>query len=100
MGDLLTLSNFFTLMMLILLQAVLGFDNLLYISIESKRVDSAKQSSVRRWGIGIAIGLRLILLLLVMFAIEKLNTPFFELHQKGVFEVDVNIHAFIVLLGG
>ena len=27
----------FTLFMLILLQAVLGFDNLLYISLESKR---------------------------------------------------------------
>ena len=43
--------------MLILLQAVLGFDNLLYISLESKRVDKAMQSSLRRWGIGIAVAL-------------------------------------------
>ena len=31
------LPNLFTLLMLIMLQAVLGFDNLLYISLESKR---------------------------------------------------------------
>ena len=30
------LDNLFTLVMLVMLQAVLGFDNLLYISLESK----------------------------------------------------------------
>tara|TARA_R110002094_G_scaffold59368_2_gene70261 strand:- start:3566 stop:3688 length:123 start_codon:yes stop_codon:yes gene_type:complete len=30
-----TVSGLFTLLMLLMLQAVLGFDNLLYISIES-----------------------------------------------------------------
>ena len=48
MADLLTLENLFTLAMLILLQAVLGFDNLLYISIESKRVASQHQAMVRK----------------------------------------------------
>ena len=37
-GDLFTMSGFFTLLMLLMLQAVLGFDNLLYISIEAKKV--------------------------------------------------------------
>ena len=37
------LENILTLVMLIFLQAVLGFDNLLYISIESKRVTPEKQ---------------------------------------------------------
>ncbi|MDC0143735.1 tellurium resistance protein TerC, partial [Verrucomicrobia bacterium] len=46
-----------TLGLLILLQAVLGFDNLLYISLESKRAPEADQSRVRKWGIGIAVGL-------------------------------------------
>ena len=32
-----------TLGMLVLLQAVLGFDNLLYISLESKRAPEAQQ---------------------------------------------------------
>jgi len=31
-------ENIFTLLMLILLQAVLGYDNLFYISLESKNV--------------------------------------------------------------
>ena len=56
MLDLLTLENLFTLLMLVLLQAVLGFDNLLYISIESKRVEKASQAKVRRLGIMLAIG--------------------------------------------
>ncbi len=38
MAELFTLENLFTLGVLSLLQAVLGFDNLLYISLESKRV--------------------------------------------------------------
>jgi hypothetical protein len=53
---------------LILLQAVLGFDNLLYISLESKRAPEADQSRVRKWGIGIAVGLRIVLL----FALVKM----------------------------
>ena len=37
MTDLFTIENLANLGVLIFLQAVLGFDNLLYISIESKR---------------------------------------------------------------
>jgi len=46
------IANLFTLVMLILLQAVLGFDNLLYISLESKRAPEDKQNYVRKVGIG------------------------------------------------
>ena len=62
MLEILTLENFFTLLMLILLQAVLGFDNLLYISIESKRVAPENQQRVRWMGILMAIALRIVLL--------------------------------------
>ncbi|NNL79563.1 MAG: tellurium resistance protein TerC, partial [Flavobacteriaceae bacterium] len=44
------LENIFTLLMLILLQAVLGFDNLLYISLESKNAPKEKQAYVRKVG--------------------------------------------------
>ena len=40
------IDHIMTLLMLTLLQAVLGFDNLLYISIESKRVQQDKQASL------------------------------------------------------
>ena len=63
MADLLTLEALFTLFMLILLQAVLGFDNLLYIAIESNKVGDPKDAQkVRKYGIGIAVLLRLSLI--------------------------------------
>ena len=68
--DLLTIENLLTLMMLTLLQAVLGFDNLLYISLESQRVEKSKQASIRKLGIGIAVVLRLILLFALMKLIQ------------------------------
>jgi predicted tellurium resistance membrane protein TerC len=93
-------ENLFTLAMLVFLQAVLGFDNLLYISIESKRVAEDKQQMVRRVGILIAIVLRIVLLFVVMQAIEMFQASFFSLHLKHVFEIDLNVHALIVLVGG
>ena len=45
-----SLDNLFTLLMLILLQAVLGFDNLLYISLESKRVEVSRQATLPQMG--------------------------------------------------
>ena len=100
MENLFTLDNLFTLAMLILLQAVLGFDNLLYISIESKRVAAHRQAYVRRIGIALAIGLRIILLFVLMSAIQYFQDPFFSIDMKGVIEGTVNVHALIVLIGG
>ena len=98
--DLFTLDNLFTLFMLILLQAVLGFDNLLYISIESKRVAEESQAMVRRWGIGIAIGLRIVLLFIIMQALQYFQDTLFGFHVSGVIEATVNGHSLIVLAGG
>jgi len=71
MAELLTLESLFTLFMLILLQAVLGFDNLLYIAIESNKVgDPADAKKVRKYGIGIAVLLRIILILNIPKAAE------------------------------
>ena len=100
MLDLLTLENLFTLLMLVLLQAVLGFDNLLYISIESKRVEKASQAKVRRLGIMLAIALRIILLFVVVQAIAYFQDPLFTLPFTGVLEGVVNGHSIIVLFGG
>ncbi|QEG42106.1 TerC family protein [Roseimaritima ulvae] len=94
------LHHVFTLLMLTLLQAVLGFDNLLYISIESKRVEESKQSFVRKWGIGLAIFLRIALLFVVVGAIEKFQDPFVTLPWEGYVKGAFNMHSFIVLAGG
>jgi len=98
--DFFTLENLFTLLMLIVLQAVLGFDNLLYISIESKRVEGDQQSHVRRMGIGLAIGLRIVLLFVLIFAISAFKAPIASVHWQGVIEGELTFHSLIVLVGG
>ena len=89
-----------TLGMLVLLQAVLGFDNLLYISLESQRAPEAQQSSVRKWGIGIAVGLRVVLLFLLIKMIEAFQAEWFSISWEGVVEGKFNLHSIIVLVGG
>jgi len=98
--ELFSIENLFTLMMLIFLQAVLGFDNLLYISIESQRVPADKQQFVRRTGIGLAIGLRIVLLILVVNVIEMFQEPFFSPTLGALFAAKFNVHSLIVLAGG
>jgi predicted tellurium resistance membrane protein TerC len=100
MEQLFSIENISTLFMLVLLQAVLGFDNLLYISIESKRVPVESQASVRRLGIGLAILLRIVLLFVVIQAIQYFQAPFIDFHYEGVIEGGFNVHAAITLLGG
>lgn len=94
------IPHFFTLLMLIVLQAVLGFDNLLYISLESKRAPEAEQKRVRQLGIGIAIGLRILLLFVLLHLIELLSDPFAQLSWTGVLEGELTFHSVIVLFGG
>jgi len=100
MEGLFTLENLFTLAMLTLLQAVLGFDNLLYISLESKRAPIDKQSYVRKVGIGLAIVLRIVLLFLLLSVIDYFQNPLFGIHLGTFLHSSFNIHSLIVLGGG
>ena len=99
MLELLTLENLFTLIVLTALETVLGFDNLLYISLEAKRVAPEKQKYVRQVGIILAIGLRVILLFVVLQMISAFQSSVFKIDTPFV-RADVNGHAIIVLLGG
>jgi predicted tellurium resistance membrane protein TerC len=47
-----------------------------------------------------AIVLRIVLLFGVMSAIQYFQKPFFETHLFGLLDAEVNVHAFIVLMGG
>lgn len=130
LSGLFSIQGIFTLGMLILLQAVLGFDNLLYISLESKRVEESQQSYVRKLGVGLAIFLRLALLVILLLAIDKMKEPFFTYglsldetaehvahpandhaieHEMqhwsvnesgGIFAATFNVHSLVVLAGG
>ncbi len=100
MADLLTLENATNLIMLCFLQAVLGFDNLLYISIESQRAPVAQQKSVRTWGIVIAVGLRVVLLFTMIKLIGALSEPFYIFNWPGVIEGAVNFATCVFIIGG
>ena len=93
------LSFLGTLFMLILLQVVLGFDNLLYIALESKKAPKEKQSFVRKVGIGIAIFFRLLLLLFLIKLIEKFENPFI-IYESEFLSLNMNLESLIILLGG
>ena len=100
MESIFSLDNLVTLGLLTLLQAVLGFDNLLYISLESKHAPAQSQAMVRRIGIAIAIVLRIALLFILMSVIRFFQDPLFDVHVTGIVEGTFNIHSLIVLLGG
>ena len=94
-----SIENLLTLLMLILLQAVLGFDNLLYISMESRRVEESARRRVRQLGIGIAIVLRIALLFVLVQAIGYFEDSFLDVHTS-VLHMEMSGHALIVLAGG
>lgn len=101
MSDLFTLESILTLLMLILLQAVLGFDNLLYIAIASNRVAAPEQAiKARRWGIGLAVVLRILLLVLIVQLFNMLAAPLLHIDFGGVIRGDFTLQALVTLAGG
>lgn len=100
MADLFTLSSLFTLGALILLQAVLGFDNLLYIAIESNKVgDPSAAKKVRNWGIGLAVALRIVLLFIIVSLFGVLAEPLFSFATAFI-EGEFTLQALVTILGG
>ena len=92
-------SNLIDLLLLVILQAVLGFDNLLYISLESKKAPLEAQSKVRTIGIALAIILRIGLLFLLWTLKEAMEASLFGFDSyiaSGHFSLD----SLITLFGG
>ena len=86
--------------MLVLLQAVLGFDNLLYISLESSKAPEAQQSFVRKMGIGVAIVFRILLLFALMHLVQYVQMDVFKVSWGDTVQGHFNLHSLIVLGGG
>jgi predicted tellurium resistance membrane protein TerC len=97
--ELFTLGALTTLVILTALETVLGFDNLLYISIEAKRVAPEHQARVRRLGTLLAILLRIVLLFVVLLLIQAFQASWFKISIPYL-NGDFNGHSIIVLLGG
>ena len=94
-----TFEHFTTFLILTALETVLGFDNLLYISIEAKRVGKDKEAYVRRMGIVLAIALRIVLLFVVLKLIDLFQEPFYHFDYRFV-NGAFSGHSLIVLVGG
>jgi len=78
---------------LVVMEVVLGIDNLIFISILTNKLPEEKRSSARRIGIGLAVFLRLALLGGVAFIVQ-LTTPIFSLFGHGFSWRD------LILIGG
>lgn len=100
MMSLFTFENLGNLLVLFFLQAVLGFDNLLYISLESKRAKKELQEKVRFWGIIIAIVLRIVLLFVIIKLLKVLKDPWFHLNFEGIIEGEFTFPVIVFLFGG
>jgi len=92
---------------LIVLEVVLGIDNLVFISLLSNKLPEDQRVRVRRVGIGLALGLRLVLLSAIAW-IAGLVEPVFDLGLTGAvgeygapsFETAFSVRDLILIAGG
>ncbi|MDP3852091.1 TerC family protein [Phenylobacterium sp.] len=73
------------LITLIVMEVVLGIDNLVFISILSNKLPAEQRTRARRIGIGLALVMRLVLLSTLAF-IVGLTAPVFELPWQGALD--------------
>ena len=71
-------GNLIALIALCGMEIVLGIDNLVFLSVLSSKLPKERQRSARLFGLGLAMGMR-ILLLATLFLIMKLKDPIFSL---------------------
>ncbi|WP_448658319.1 TerC family protein [Sphingomonas sp. CJ99] len=95
------------LVTLVVLEVVLGIDNLIFISILSNKLPAHQQQRARRIGIGLALVMRLAFLSMIAF-IVSLTTPVFDLglvgpldeHGAPAFETAFSWRDLILIAGG
>src|SRR3954463_5795590 len=67
---------------LIVMEVVLGIDNLIFVSILSNKLPEVNRARVRRIGIGLALAMRLVLLSAIAWLVG-LTAPVFDLGMAG-----------------
>lgn len=95
------------LITLIVMEVVLGIDNLIFISILTNKLPEHQRGNARRIGIGLALGMRLVLLSTIAF-IVGLTAPVFDLgfqggldaHGNPEFETAFSWRDLILIAGG
>ena len=111
MTDILTLfaepSTWAALATLVVLEIVLGIDNLVFISLIANRLPEESRPLVRKLGLGLALGLRLALLSVVAWLVG-LTVPVFDLgwhgapgaHGEPTYETAFSWRDLILIAGG
>jgi predicted tellurium resistance membrane protein TerC len=95
------------LMTLVVMEVVLGIDNLIFISILSNKLPEAQRQKARRLGIGLALVMRLALLSTIAWLVG-LTAPVFDLGIQGApsaygepsFETEFSWRDLILIAGG
>jgi predicted tellurium resistance membrane protein TerC len=95
------------LVALVVMEVVLGIDNLVFISILTNKLPEGQRQKARRVGIGLALGMRLVLLSMIAWLVG-LTAPVFDLgitgplDQHGVpaFETQFSWRDLILIAGG
>ena len=95
------------LLTLVLLEVVLGIDNLIFIAILSNKLPPEQQQRARRIGLFLALVMRVALLMVVGWLVT-LRTPLFDLgitgepgpHGEPIFETAFSGRDLILLAGG
>lgn len=82
------------LLTLVLLEIVLGIDNVIFIAILSTKLPHSQQARARSTGIGLAVITRILLLISITW-IMRLTEPFFALGDH-----EISGHDLILLVGG
>jgi len=88
-----TSSGLLALITLTFLEIVLGVDNVIFISILSSKLPGSQQGSARRTGLLAAMGMRILLLLSVVWII-RLTAPLFSILGRSISGRD------LILIGG
>ena len=78
-----TSSGLVALITLTFLEIVLGVDNVIFISILSSKLPSSQQDFARRMGLLAAMGMRILLLLSIVW-ITRLTTPLFYILKRPI----------------
>jgi len=94
MAELFTVSSLIALLTLIVLEIVLGIDNVIFIAILTGKLPPEHQERTRQLGIGLAVFMRILLLLAISWVIG-LTKPLFEIMGHGISGRDL-----ILLTGG
>ena len=100
-------ANLAALVTLVVLEVVLGIDNLIFISILSNKLPRHQQQKARRLGISLALGLRLLLLSMIAWIVQATQIVFDlgiagppDAHGLPTFETAFSWRDMILIAGG